>query len=110
MNEPAGIRQLTAPELKAILDAGDAVDLVDVRTEFERSLATIDGARLLDRAYHDELMGRDRDAALVFQCHHGVRSQAAAEYFQGLGFRRLFNLEGGIDAWSRLVDPSVPRY
>ena len=47
---------------------------------------------------------------MVFQCHHGVRSQAAAEYFQREGFRNLCNLEGGIDAWSTLVDPSVPRY
>jgi monothiol glutaredoxin len=55
-------------------------------------------------------MAMDRSTALVFQCHHGMRSQAAAEYFQRAGFRRLYNLEGGIDAWSTRVDPSVPRY
>lgn len=105
-----GIRQVSAPELKAMMDAGQPVVLVDVRTEFERAIAAIDGARLLDRAYHDELVQADPDALLVFQCHHGIRSQAAAEYFQGLGFHRVCNLEGGIDAWSRLVDPAVPRY
>jgi len=52
----------------------------------------------------------DRDTPIVFQCHHGIRSQAAADYFAGLGFERLFNLSGGIDAWSQLVDPLVPRY
>jgi monothiol glutaredoxin len=46
----------------------------------------------------------------VFHCHHGVRSQRAAEYFQSQGFSNLRNLTGGIDAWSQLVDPSVPRY
>jgi len=46
----------------------------------------------------------------VFQCHHGIRSQDAAEYFAQAGFTNLYNLRGGIDAWSMLVDPSVPRY
>ncbi len=79
------------------------------RTPSGRS-ARIDGARLLDRAYHDHLLTLPPDTALVFQCHHGIRSRAAAEYFREKGFVRLFNLEGGIDAWSALVDPAVPRY
>ena len=104
------IRQLAAPELKAMLDAGAAIELVDVRTEEERAIAAIDGARLLDQAYHDELLTRDRETPLVFQCHHGIRSQHAADYFRNEGFRNLYNLRGGIDAWSALVDPAVPRY
>jgi monothiol glutaredoxin len=107
--EPA-IRQLSAPELKTLLDSGTALELVDVRTEEERALARIEGSRLLDQAYHDALLRRDRDTAIVFQCHHGVRSQHAAEYFHSAGFRNLYNLRGGIDAWSLLVDASVPRY
>jgi len=104
------IRQLSAPELKALIDSGAAIELVDVRTEWERATARIDGSRLLDQAYHDALLLRDRETAIVFQCHHGVRSQHAAEYFREQGFRNLYNLAGGIDAWSVLVDPSVPRY
>ena len=104
------IQQLSAPELKAMLDSGAAFELVDVRTERERELAAIAGSRLLDQAYHDHLLTLDRSTPLVFQCHHGIRSQSAAEYCQGLGFENLFNLRGGIDAWSQLVDPSVPRY
>jgi len=109
-NEPARVAQLSAPALKAMIDSGQAFDLVDVRTEDERAFAKIDGSRLLDQAFHDELLTRDRDTMIVFQCHHGIRSQAAAEYFRDLGFRNLHNLQGGIDAWSLLVDPSVPRY
>ena len=109
-HEPPPIRQLSAPELKALLESGIAIELVDVRTVEERATATIDGSRLLDQAYHDALLLRDRDTPIVFQCHHGVRSQQAAEYFQHVGFRNLCNLRGGIDAWSLLVDPSVPRY
>ena len=52
----------------------------------------------------------DPKTPIVFQCHHGVRSQQAAEYFRREGFRNLYNLRGGIDAWSQFVDPSVPRY
>ena len=108
--EPPPIRQLSAPDLKALLESGAAVELVDVRTEEERTIAAIDGSRLLDRSYHDALLLRDRETPIVFQCHHGIRSQQAAEYFRGEGFRNLYNLEGGIDAWSLLVDTSVPRY
>jgi monothiol glutaredoxin len=92
------IQQLSAPELKAMIDSGAAFELVDVRTEWERDLARIEGARLLDQAYHDYLLTLDRETPLVFQCHHGIRSQSAAEYCQGQGFRNLYNLRGGIDA------------
>jgi len=104
------IRQLTAPELKAMMDRGEPFELVDVRTELERETAHIEGSRLLDQAYHDYLLTLDRQTPIVFQCHHGIRSQSAAQYCEGLGFDNLFNLSGGIDAWSQLVDPSVPRY
>jgi monothiol glutaredoxin len=109
-NELPPIRQLSAPELKALIESGAPFELVDVRTDQERALATIDGARLLDQAYHDALLQLDRDTRIVFQCHHGIRSQHAAEYFRGLGFRNLHNLRGGIEAWSQLVDAAVPRY
>jgi monothiol glutaredoxin len=104
------IEQLQAPALKAMIDSGAPFELVDVRTEWERDIARIEGSRLLDHGYHEYLLTLDRSTPLVFQCHHGIRSQAAAEYCEGLGFTRLFNLSGGIDAWSQLVDPSVPRY
>jgi monothiol glutaredoxin len=104
------IRQLSAPELQAQLESGTALELVDVRTDLERAIATIEGSRLLDQAYHDALLLLDRDTPIVFQCHHGIRSQHAAEYFRQHGFRNLYNLRGGIDAWSLLVDPQVPRY
>src|SRR5262245_42914659 len=109
-DSPAHVKQLSAPELKQMLDRGQAFELVDVRSEDERAFSRIEGSRLLDQAYHDDLLTRDRDTPIVFQCHHGIRSQGAAEYFLQHGFRNLYNLQGGIDAWSQLVDPSVPRY
>jgi monothiol glutaredoxin len=109
-NEAPPIRQLSAPELKALIESGTPFELVDVRTNEERALARIEGSRLLDQASHDALLRMDRDTCIVFQCHHGVRSQQAAEYFRRAGFQNLHNLRGGIDAWSLLVDASVPRY
>jgi monothiol glutaredoxin len=104
------IQQLSAPALKQMMDDGVRFELVDVRTEAERELARIDGARLLTEAFYAELLAMDRGTVLVCQCHHGIRSQDAAEHFDQQGFRTVFNLSGGIDAWSQLVDPSVPRY
>ncbi len=109
-NQPFRIVQLSALELKAMRDRGETFELVDVRTEEERALAVIDGSRLLDKDYHRYLLGLDRQTPLVFQCHHGIRSQAAAEYFLQAGFTTLYNLRGGIDAWAQLVDNGVARY
>jgi len=109
-NEPPRVRQLSPLELKAMLGSGLPLLLVDVRTEEERAVAKIDGSRLLDKEYYDHLLTLDRYTTIVFQCHHGFRSQSAAEYCLREGFRNLYNLAGGIDAWSQLVDPSVPRY
>ena len=94
-----------------MMDRGVSLELVDVRTEEERAIAQIQGSRLLNQEGHDYLVSLDRNTVMLFQCHHGIRSQSAAEYFlREQGFSNLYNLRGGIDAWSQLVDPSVPRY
>jgi monothiol glutaredoxin len=93
-----------------MMDSGATFELWDVRTEAERRIARIEGARLLDQdgmAYLDAL---DRGTKLVFHCHHGFRSQAAAVRFAGMGFTDVCNVVGGIDAWSQSVDAKVPRY
>jgi monothiol glutaredoxin len=108
--EPVKVRQLSAEQLKAMIDRGERFELFDVRTPHERELAKIEGSRLLDLDGQDYLLDLDRETPLVFQCHHGIRSQAAAEYAVREGFRTVFNLRGGIDAWSLRVDPMVPRY
>jgi monothiol glutaredoxin len=108
--KPAAVKQITAAELKAMLDRGEPLELLDVRTEAERAIAKLEGARHLDQAAMEDLQELDRDTLLVFHCHHGIRSQAAAHRFLSLGFRNVGNLVGGIDAWSLSVDPSVPRY
>lgn len=109
-NEPPRVKPLTAAEFAAMRERGDQVEFVDVRTAEEFATAAVEGAKLLDDAQRERLASLDRATPLVVMCHHGRRSQAAAEEFLKQGFERVYNLEGGIDAWSREVDPAVPRY
>lgn len=108
-NEPPRVRAVQPAELKEQLARGEKFHFVDVRTEGERALAKIEGSRLLDSAYEDELNALPKAEKLVFMCHHGMRSQAAAQRFLERGFTNVWNLVGGIDAWSA-IDPKVPRY
>jgi monothiol glutaredoxin len=106
----ADVRQITVQELRALLDSGAPLELWDVRTDAERRVARIEGARHLDQEGMQYLDDLDRATMLVFHCHHGIRSQAAAQHLVAKGFTSVCNVVGGIDAWSMLVDPSVPRY
>ena len=108
-NRPAMVRQIDAKALKALLDAGK-VQLWDVRTEKERAVAQIKGAQLLDDAAMAKIEAMPKDTPIAFHCHSGMRSRAAAEHFLKQGFTNVYNLAGGITAWSKDVDPSVPTY
>jgi monothiol glutaredoxin len=108
-NQPASVKQLMPAELKELLDQGK-VTLFDVRPEHERALASIPQARSLDEAGQEYLFSLDRNAPVAFLCHHGMRSQNAAEQLLGEGFRNVFNVRGGIHAWSETVDRGVPQY
>lgn len=109
-NRPAAVRQIEAKAFKALLDAGTVTHLYDVRTEKERAIATIEGGKLLDDTTMAEIEALPKTTHIAFYCHHGNRSRGAAEHFLKLGFTNLYNLAGGIEAWSRDVDPKVPRY
>lgn len=107
-NAPPSVQQLPVGELARMRDAGDDLLLVDVRPEEERQRAAIDGATALDTIGDFDAVPRDR--TIVVHCHHGSRSQAVAQGLVESGFQKVFNLAGGIDAWSVEVDSSVPRY
>jgi monothiol glutaredoxin len=108
-SQPVTVKQLSAAELKNMLDRA-AIQLFDVRPDHERALASIAAARPLDEAGQEHLYALDRSAPIAFLCHHGMRSQNAAERALGEGFRNVYNVKGGIHAWSETVDPAVPRY
>jgi rhodanese-related sulfurtransferase len=102
--------EIGALELKARLPGGDIV-LVDVREPHELRIARIEGAVHIPLGALGERAGElDRSREIVLLCHHGVRSLRAHETLRRAGFPRLKSLRGGIDAWSRDVDPSIPRY
>jgi monothiol glutaredoxin len=109
-NAPTRVEQTAAKQVKAWMDAGEPMRLLDVRTPAERSTASIEGSTLVTDENIDELLALPKDTKLVFHCHHGMRSYQAAQHFAQKGFRNLHNLVGGIDAWSTEVDESVPRY
>lgn len=109
-NRPATVKEIAPKELKALLDSGKVSHLYDVRTDKERGIAKIAGAKQLDDAAMASIEALPRDTPLAFHCHHGGRSRGAAEHFLKLGFKNVYNMAGGIEAWSRDVDPSVPRY
>jgi monothiol glutaredoxin len=108
-HEPPRVKPIAPKALKAMLDAGK-VELFDVRPDAERARASIAQAKKLDAAGQAYVLGLKKDAAIALHCHHGVRSRAAAEELLREGFTSVYNLEGGIEAWSRDVDPSVPHY
>ena len=98
-------------ELKARLDSGMDVLLLDVREPFEYAIAHLTGAELIPMRQVPAAVGRlPRDREIVVYCHHGIRSRSVAEVLRGAGFTRVANLAGGIDRWSADVDPDVSRY
>ncbi len=106
------MEEMTASELKQRLDAGDDIQLIDVREQVEYDVARIPGAKLIPLG---QVVGRmseiDEGRETVVHCKGGVRSAKAIEALQRAGFAgRLLNLRGGIIAWSNDVDPSVPKY
>ena len=110
-NAPPPVGQMAPAGLAAALDQkGSGVMLVDVRTADERARAVIKDSILLTDEALKTVAALPKDTQLVFYCHTGVRSQSAAEHFRTEGFTNVHNLVGGIDAWSREIDSSVPRY
>ena len=97
--------------LKARLDRGESVLILDVREPFEIALAPFPGATHIPMGdVPSRLTELDPDRETVVVCHHGVRSAQVAMYLAQNGFERVLNLAGGIDAWSEDADPSTPRY
>jgi adenylyltransferase/sulfurtransferase len=102
---------LEPKELKALLDRGEKVVLVDVREPQEWALVRLEGARHIPlREVPARLADLDRAALTVVYCHHGMRSASACGFLHQHGFTRVHNLEGGIDAWVREIEPDKPRY
>lgn len=107
------MEQLTPAGLRAWLDDAtrEPPILLDVREPWEFERARIEGSRLVPMREIPARVGElEQDREVVAICHHGGRSMQVAFFLEKQGFKRVHNLVGGVDAWSRTVDPSVPTY
>ena len=107
------MKQISPADLAAWLaDAGrEKPLLLDVREPWEYEKARIEGARLVPMREIQARLGElDPSSEVVAICHHGGRRQQVAMFLEKSGFKKVHNLVGGVDAWSRNVDPAVPLY
>jgi len=112
MSAPA-LREINVTAASEILGGVKPPRLIDVREVDEWEVARIPGAELLPLSKWPQIALEkltDKSQALLIQCHHGGRSARAAGWLIQQGFTNVTNLAGGIDAWSALVDDSIPRY
>jgi rhodanese-related sulfurtransferase len=104
--------EITVDQLKQLLSTENPPLLLDVREPWEYSTAHIEPSTLIPM---NEIPGRahqelDEDAPILVLCHHGARSLSVANWLRQQGFDKAQSVAGGIDAWSRSIDPYVPRY
>ena len=100
-------------ELRARIERGDELLLVDVREPFENEIVRIEGARLIPLGSLESRLSEIadwRERSVVVHCHHGPRSRAACQILLANGFTRVENLAGGVDEWAVVVDPDLARY
>jgi len=108
----ATYEHLDPTAIKARLDAGERIRILDVREEEEWSICRIEGAQLRPLSRLHEWVGELAGSAtpVVVHCHHGMRSQQVCEWLSAQGIEGLINMLGGIAAWADCVDPGMPRY
>lgn len=111
--ETDAIPEITPTELKARLDRGDRLEIIDVREPYEWEIANLGelGARLIPLGELPDWVDQlDRESEIVLQCRSGGRSARALRQLREAGFQRLLNLKGGILAWADEVDPTKQKY
>jgi adenylyltransferase/sulfurtransferase len=102
---------VTVQELKAKLDRGERIELVDVRRADELAVAKLAYTKWIPIVELQDRIGElSKDSETIVYCHSGVRSTRATKMLRDAGFANVKNLEGGIDAWSDEIDASVPKY
>jgi len=106
------VPDITVQELKKLMDAGERIQLLDVRQLMEREVASLGGhlVPLNELPTRVSSLPFSKDQPLIVYCRSGVRSGRAAAFLQSQGFTKVLNLKGGILAWSSEIDPSMPAY
>jgi rhodanese-related sulfurtransferase len=103
---------ITPIELKARLDRGEKLRVIDVREADEWALNRLPQAELIPLSEFQKRATEElaSDESLVLYCHHGMRSARAQDYLKAHGYTNVLNLTGGIDAWATQVEPAMKRY
>ena len=103
-------KEITVQETAAVLNAENPPRLIDVRQPHEYEIARLENGELLTQELANEMMAWSPETPVIFYCHHGARSMQAAAYFAQQGFTNVLSMRGGIAAWAREIDPSMPTY
>ena len=105
------VNEMDPRAFQARREENPAVVLLDVREDQELAIASVEGAvHIPMNDVPSRVAELDATAEIVVMCHHGMRSNQVAHFLDAQGFENVTNLTGGIDAWSLLIDPSIPRY
>ena len=106
------MRELTPDECKSYLrQAAEKPLLLDVREPWEYEIVHLENSRHIPMSsIAQQADALDPEQETIVICHHGIRSRQVAHFLEGLGFTRLINLRGGIDAWARDTDPQLATY
>ena len=104
------VPEITPRELKSRLDRGDKLFILDVREPHEFEICNLNGTLIPLGDLSRRVNELDSSREIVAHCRSGKRSAEAVEFLRKAGFRKIWNLKGGILAWSDEVDPSVPKY
>jgi rhodanese-related sulfurtransferase len=119
MPNPYGAPEISAHELKAKRDTGEPLVWIDVREPWETRRVQVNDAAVVNAPMSELAQNgldalpksaRDKDALIVVQCHHGVRSAQVTQWLRQQGWNNVLSLEGGVDAWARDVDATIGTY
>ncbi len=105
------MQTLSAEALKQKIDSGDKPVLLDVREDWEYEICHLPESINISMSNVNEMLAKlSPDDETVVICHHGMRSFQVGSYLEQNGFKQIINLEGGVDAWAKTVDPSMAQY
>lgn len=104
------MKEITVSELKKLKDSNSDFQLIDVREEHELEICEIGGTHIAMGEVMDNLDKISKDKQVIIHCRSGARSGAICQALEANGFSNVYNLKGGIIAWSTEIDPSITKY
>lgn len=105
------MHNISPEQLSVQLNNGPRPVLLDVREDWEYEICKLEGSIHIPMSCISERLNElDQSQETVVICHHGMRSLQVGQFLQGLGFDKVINLDGGLDAWAKTVDADMPQY